>query len=123
MIYLFKQKEYQIFLYISCFFNYTDKTKDITYNTEELHVDCTNKLLQEEGKINIHLQTYRHTVILQSVTLWNLQHYNTSNDNDNDDNDNEYYWEHDNSTNKSNVDQAQNDFEIKERIKEMGSNM
>jgi len=112
MMYLFKQKEYQIFLYNSYLFNYTDETKDITYDTEELHVDCTNKLLQEEGKINTftNIQTCSDSLI-SDIMESTIQHYNTdtSNDNDNDDNDNKYYWEHDNSTNKSNVDQAQND--------------
>jgi len=102
MIYLFKQKEYQIFLYNSYFFNYTDETKDITYNTEELHVDCTNKLLQEEGKINTftNIQTCSDSSIsdiMESI----IQHYNTDTSNDND---NEYYWERNNSTNKFNVD-------------------
>jgi len=48
MMYLFKQKKYQIFLYNSYFFNYTDKTKDITYDTEELLIVQINYCKRKE---------------------------------------------------------------------------
>jgi len=71
--------------------------------------------LQEEGKINTftNIQTCSDSSV--SDIMESTIHYDTDTSNDNDnDNDNEYSWEHDNSTNKSNMDQAQNDSEIEE---------